>query len=93
VSETLPLHFAINDKLLEPQSCVKPEPMSQTKLLNSTSPSLEFQSSSRQREDAVEDAVETVKASLKMLHAGDVQVCKLSICPRGRGSYTSTGVP
>ncbi|KIM72927.1 hypothetical protein PILCRDRAFT_15693 [Piloderma croceum F 1598] len=47
--------------------------MSQTKLLYSTSPSLDIPSS-RQHKDVVEDVVETIKAGLKRLHTGDVQV-------------------
>jgi len=92
VSEALLLHIPHDDELLELQSCIKPEPMSQTRLPYSTSPSIDIQSLSGQHEYVVEDAVEIVKVGLKRLHPGDVQVCKPSICPRGRRSYTSTGV-
>jgi hypothetical protein len=88
-----PTHFGSNDKLPELQCCIKPEPVSQTRLPYCTSPSLDIQSPSRQHEDAVENAVETVKVGLKRLHAGDVQVCNLFICSRAQGLYTSTGVP
>jgi hypothetical protein len=65
--------------------------MLQTRLVHTIAPSVDIQvgsSPSRQHEDMVE----IVKADLKTMQPGTVQVCKVSICPRGRGSYTSTGV-
>ena len=81
-----------DDELLELQSCIKLESMSQTGFSYSTSSSLDIRSSSGRHED-LEDAVEIVKAGLKELQPGAFQVCKLSICPGGRQSYTSAGVP
>jgi hypothetical protein len=66
--------------------------MLQTRLLRSISPSVDIQVGSLPS-GQWEDMVEIVKAGLKMLHPGAVQVCKISFYPRGRGSYTSTGIP